>query len=893
LAKPNNIMVVDDSRIAQKKLSLLLRNEGFNVIQASSGEEALARIKEECPDLVLLDIDMPGMNGVQVLNALKSDANFRALPVIMVTGVTDAETRVMALEQGADDFILKPFDAQELIFRINRSINIAETIKKADQDGRKHLKRLEESENKFRYLYEYAPLAYQSLDKEGNILEVNKEWTRLLGYSKEEVVGKNFADFLTPSSKELYRRDFFKLPRKGRLPSMEREMVRKDGAVITTSVDCSINGGNDNGALKTHCILHDITDKKRTEEALKSSEAKLSAILDNAPVAMLLIDRQRRVVTVNGYVEKMAGAPSRELIGLRGGEAVRCVYAWEDGRGCGFGPSCDSCTVRKAVTETFRTGESYRRLETVLTLSGDRGPEERNILMSTDLLEVSGDRLLLVCFEDVTGLKKTEHELRRSKEYLDRVLNGMFDALMVVDEEHRIMEVNNRFLRQYGVSREEAVGSHCYEVTKRLSRPCPNYDMSCPKQAVFEEGRPEMIEHVNVNGQGDLISVELSAFPILGPDGKVEAMTEMARDITEKKEAQRILEREQAEARRLKNFLESVMDNMMTGLLVTDVYGKVMIVNKSAREILDLGDQEVVGMPLETIWVGLEVFMDVENSPAGREIELNIGPDEKRPLGFTSTYLYKDGDEIEGVITVFRDMTEINQYRRKLKESEKLATIGEIAGGIAHEIKNPIFAISSGVQLLDSELDLPEEQKDTLDIIYKEVMRVDRLVKELLDFSRRRELKFADVYLDKLVNEVVSLNQGLVRDKNIGLELSCPENVSAPGDKDKLVQVIINILQNAIEASGQGDIIRIACGIGKTGTHAFLKIEDQGDGIPPEHINHIFDPFFSTKKGSTGTGLAVSKKIVSEHGGEIRVMSEAGKGTSFIIELPFRENHEK
>lgn len=229
----------------------------------------------------------------------------------------------------------------------------------------------------------------------------------------------------------------------------------------------------------------------------------------------------------------------------------------------------------------------------------------------------------------------------------------------------------------------------------------------------------------------------------------------------------------------------------------------------------------------------------------------------------------------------------LKEREERLRHAEKLATIGELARAMAHEIKNPLFAISSGIQVLETQLNLAPEQKQTFRIIFKEIMRVDRLVKQLLAFSGRSELRISPQHLDNLISEVISLNQGLLLSRGVRAEtLPSPNMPLVPIDKDKIEQVILNLLQNAIDVSRAGDTIEISCSFDRERKLALLRIEDMGPGVSEDDREKIFNPFFSTKKGSTGMGLTISRKIVLDHGGDIRIEPRANGGSTFLIELP-------
>jgi signal transduction histidine kinase len=234
-------------------------------------------------------------------------------------------------------------------------------------------------------------------------------------------------------------------------------------------------------------------------------------------------------------------------------------------------------------------------------------------------------------------------------------------------------------------------------------------------------------------------------------------------------------------------------------------------------------------------------------------------------------------------------MTEIREREKKFLEREKLAGVGEIAGGIAHEIRNPLFAISSGIQVLENELGLNKSQKEILDIIFSESMRVDHLVRQLLSYGHRDFQGFspADLSLEEVTEEVERLNLGFLRAREISLR-----RVIAPGlprlkvDRDQFIQVLLNLVHNAFDVSKTGQEITLEGSLNRGKNKIKIEVRDQGPGVPEELRDRIFDLFFTTKKGSSGMGLAVSRRIVLDHGGDIRVEQGKDGGAVFIVELP-------
>jgi signal transduction histidine kinase len=244
-----------------------------------------------------------------------------------------------------------------------------------------------------------------------------------------------------------------------------------------------------------------------------------------------------------------------------------------------------------------------------------------------------------------------------------------------------------------------------------------------------------------------------------------------------------------------------------------------------------------------------------------------------------------------GTITSFvgleQDVTEQLAVRRRLQEQEKLAAIGGIAAGIAHEVKNPLFAISSGIQLLQEELVLDDEQRKTFEIIYGDVMRMDRLVRQLQLLSSRPRLKRTVQSVADLLQSAITLNKGLAAEKALETSVAiAPDLPDLVADRDQLLQVLFNLIQNAIFVSPRGARIETTAEAGSDRASVIIKVRDEGPGIPGDLTERIFEPFFTTKASSAGMGLAISRRIALDHGGSLTGENHPQGGAVFVLELP-------
>ncbi|MGD9850734.1 MAG: ATP-binding protein [Nitrospirales bacterium] len=242
------------------------------------------------------------------------------------------------------------------------------------------------------------------------------------------------------------------------------------------------------------------------------------------------------------------------------------------------------------------------------------------------------------------------------------------------------------------------------------------------------------------------------------------------------------------------------------------------------------------------------------------------------------------------------DITALEQMRAQLNRAERLATLGQVAAGIAHEIRNPLVGIGSTTTLLLEDFESGDSRREDLQIILKETRRLDRIVNQIVDYARPRDLLPLTFLLPDLLQESLQVLSDLVKQKNIQVDFSLPDQLSSiRADRDQIKQVILNVLHNALEAVGQEGRLHLSIAE-ETHEQALglrLKVKDNGRGVSPSALPRIFEPFFTTGKiRGTGLGLAICRNIIESHGGEIHAESQEGLGTTISIWLPCLLHHE-
>jgi PAS domain S-box-containing protein len=282
---------------------------------------------------------------------------------------------------------------------------------------------------------------------------------------------------------------------------------------------------------------------------------------------------------------------------------------------------------------------------------------------------------------------------------------------------------------------------------------------------------------------------------------------------------------------------------------------------------------------------------------------------EGRPYETVFRFLHKDGTvrkvlsrripikDAGGQVVMYQgfniDITALDQMQTRLSRSERLATLGQVAAGIAHEIRNPLVGIGSTTSLLVDDTDLSDPRRSDLEVILRETRRLDRIVNQIIEYARPRELAPMLFSFPELIQEVLKLLDAPLSNKAMKVNCALPPTLpQVHADRDQIKQVLLNVFQNAVESSREGGVLSVAAypSARNLDPGIVITVTDQGTGIPSQDLPHVFEPFFTRgKHRGTGLGLAICRNIVDAHGGEIQLTSDVGKGTTARLWLPLRQ----
>jgi len=338
----------------------------------------------------------------------------------------------------------------------------------------------------------------------------------------------------------------------------------------------------------------------------------------------------------------------------------------------------------------------------------------------------------------------------------------------------------------------------------------------------------------------------------------------------------------------VETYTGSIIENVSDAIIVIDNLKEVKIFNTAAERLFMISRNKIIGKQIYPLFSDLEYRSLLEESFFLKQLSCKIGKSRKELL--VSKNCFADYDENENVILVIRDLTEQKQLEAQLQRQQRLTAMGELASGVAHEIRNPLNAIGTIIQQLDKDFE-PVSEKDEYHelagIVYNEVKRINETVQEFLRFARPEPLQPGPILISELINQLKKQYKSVLDAQHVDLNIQIDWNDEVLWDGKQIKQVLINLIQNAIEAIGENGSIWID--VKPYSDHELeISIKDNGPGTSDETRANIFNLYFTTKAKGTGIGLSIVQRIIFEHGGIITVESEPNKGSTFKIKLPLK-----
>jgi len=631
---------------------------------------------------------------------------------------------------------------------------------------------------------------------------------------------------------------------------------------------------------------------------VRQLEEKYRDLIEHSPEMIYQLDRSGRLVHVNKTGLDKLGYTLDEMLVMRLWDLV---------------PRGQETHVLHYLERLLSQGQSS--METVL-LAKDGRPIDVEIHATALFDQARGGLVHSRAFvRDVTERRRLELELQRYTTGLEQAVSertqqlvasqsrykALFDlvadSVFMVNAEGTIVAVNKREEQALGYAEVRVVGRSMLEVV-----PADYHQafLGWLRDISTEQRQVPTQEMTVYNAGGHEISVEMDLIRVGGAD-HVLAMVQL-RDITDRKKFERQLQsyREELELKvrertreieETKQYLENLLENANDVIYTLDLDQQFTYVNSKVnawgyrkddllgRPYLSLLSRRHRGRRLKnTLDIGAKQVYEVE-------VVTRMG--EVRTVMVSVSPLQGVEGEMLGVLGIARDMTETKKLEQQIRNSEKLASVGKLAAGVAHEINNPLGGILNCLYNLRKGVLSPARQEEYWASMEHGVRRVQKIVRQLLDFSQQHEPEFSSTEINRIVDQVLVLTTHLFAPNRIRLEIALGHGLpSVMVDRHMIEQVLMNLILNAVQAMKSGGVLTIRTSVAEGICR--VEVRDTGSGIPAAILPRVFDPFFTTKSEGEGTGLGLSVNlgIMERHGGKILVESEVGKGTTFTLCLP-------
>jgi two-component system, NtrC family, sensor kinase len=493
-----------------------------------------------------------------------------------------------------------------------------------------------------------------------------------------------------------------------------------------------------------------------------------------------------------------------------------------------------------------------------------------------------------------------ESSLPQEIDWRLRVFDSLSFPTLVLKPDRTIVAANLKLLDTFGLTRKDIVGKSCREFFQTMAGdpdlPC-THD-SCPLDQTLSEGEGHSILRQIKKEDGGTHWEDRVFSPIMDQNGKAVYVIESIRDVTRTK----ILEKS---LHGVREFLTRVLQSSPSAIVAADRDGRILLMNKAAEELFGYAlepEQQVDVSGLYPPGVARDIMKKLRAHDYGgrgklpvTQVSIITAQKEQIPVEMTAAIIYENGQEM-ATMGIYNDLRERLTVKKKLEEAqtqllqaEKMASLGQLAAGVAHEINNPLTGILMYGSLMKEKLEENHLLRNNLNYILEDAERCRDIVKNLLAYSRQSGSSRERFLLNTLVEESFPL----IRDQKLFINVTIRKFLSGTGlpvkaDRKKMSQVIINLVMNALDVMDKKGILTLRTYQDEKDQKACLEISDTGPGISPDHLTRIFDPFFTTKEPGKGTGLGLSTAygIVNENQGEIFVKETGPEGTTFLVKLP-------
>ena len=772
-------------------------------------------------------------------------------------------------------------------------------------------KRLEEKEQTLKALLNAPPETAILVDLDGTVLAINEVGAQRFGKKIDELIGKGMHDRMPYDLAVSRKAQGDKVARSGRPVRYQDERA---GRIYDNNIYPVFDTEGKVVALAIYA--RDITETKRAEEALRESEERYRSIIHKIQAAIVVHDADTRITACNSKSLELLGLTEDQMLGKT---AMDSEWKFLNADG-------ESMSLKEyPVNQVLATQQPLRDL--IVGIYRPNKVEQVWVLINADPVFDYKENIqqVIVTFMDITELKKAEEEINQQRTFLNLTIESLPHPFYVINTSDYTIKLANSATGLGDLSKEATT---CYTLTHNKDRPCEAPEHICPLEKIKKTRKPVTVEHIHHDQEGKPKNVEVHAYPIFDSEGNVSQIILSLFDITERKQAEEALKESEEKFRLLYERAPLAYQSL-------DKNGHFLEVNQAWLDTLEYTREEVIGKSFgDFVHPGWADHFK-ENFPRfktigevlGVEFEMIKKDGSKILVSFNGKIGKDNKGNFKQTHCIFYDITKQKRAEEALREKEqqlfqaqKMESLGTLVSGVAHEINNPINLIMFNVPLLQNiwqdfqpimekqEKKEPGQKygglkysylKEKLNLLLSDMdmasNRIANIVSNLKNFARQTDITDKrPMQINEAVENAIKLSQTTLRKSDVALELGLGHDLPLlEGNRQAIEQIVLNLIVNAIQAiehsHGQ---INIITEFQKEKNQIIVSISDNGKGIDPSISEKVFDPFITDKQaeGGTGLGLSVTYNLVSAHSGHISFKSEKGKGTTFTVCIPTRQD---
>lgn len=635
---------------------------------------------------------------------------------------------------------------------------------------------------------------------------------------------------------------------------------------------------------------------RRVEQALGDLVAGTAAAGGEALFGELALRLARALRVKYASVAEVDGPGRvRTLARCVDGRLVANVSYPLEGTPCGSVIDGSVCHVRDKVAERYPADEGLRRMRaegyvgTVLRSSGGEPLGLVNAIHDRPLDDVVRPEGVLQVFAARAAAEierqRAEREIERQRVFADSLLDMVASLVIVVDPAGRVVRFNRACEQASGWSEPELRGRYFWEVLRppELQEEVSRYYRG--GSALLQ--LPAAYETEWVTRGGERRRIAWVNRPVFDSEGAVTYVLGTGTDVTDRRRLEADLQRAAFEWR-------ATFDGLPLGVVVVDAEGRIVRANRTAVESsgrarwADLIETPLADLGPGEPWAslsGLAAAVGGGGAPGAREVS---DPLTRLTWVVSARSLDAGGEGAGRAVLNFQEVTETARLKEQLRQSETMAEIGSIVAGVAHEVRNPLFSISATLDAFESRFGRAEGLERYLSVLRGEISRLTNLMRDLLDFGRPSRPDFSECRVEEVAAAAVQACLPLARRKDVAVEVA-PGPGAPPvlADRARITQVLQNLIENAVHFSPPGGRVGVAVAPGGDDAEAWVecRVRDSGPGFDPADLRHLFEPFFTRRRGGTGLGLSIVKRIVYDHGGEVSAENHPEGGAEVTVRL--------